>query len=164
MKSFSYFYCSPEVDINPMLMKAEEVKTKTQLQPILDLLKESKLPYNDISLKDNLFVAYYNDSGHLVASGGLEFYSGHSLLRSIAIEEKERGKSLGRQVVHDLLNRAKGKSINNVFLLTETAHDFFIKLGFRDINRDQVPPEVLASSEFTSVCPVSAACMVFDFT
>lgn len=145
-------------------MKAKEVKNSAQLESIIDLLKESKLPYQDISLTDNLFVGYYNESDSLVGSGGLEFYSAYSLLRSIAIEEQERGKSLGKQIVQDLLTRAKSRSVSKVYLLTETAHDFFIKSGFKDIARDQVPAEVQASSEFTSVCPASAACMVLQIT
>lgn len=143
-------------------MKAEEVKNNDQLLPIIDLLKKNKLPWKDISLKDNLFVRYYNDSADLIGSGGLEFYAHYSLLRSIAIDEKERGKSLGKQIVQDLIVRAKSRSVSKVYLLTETAHDFFIKSGFKDVGRDQVPVEVQASSEFTSVCPVSAACMVFE--
>lgn len=143
-------------------MKARMVE-QNSLGDVLTMLKENKLPYQDIKLDNNLFVSYHNDLGQLVGSGGLEFYSEFALLRSVAVGESQRGKTLGTEIVNDLLDRAKAKSVKEIFLLTETAHDFFLKRGFQDVSRETVPLEVRASSEFSSVCPVSAACMVYRF-
>ena len=143
-------------------MKARTVE-QNSLADVLTMLKENKLPYQDIKLDNNLFVSYHDNLGKLIGSGGLEFYSEYALLRSVAVGESQRGKSFGTEIVNDLLDRAKGKSVKEIYLLTETAHDFFLKKGFQDVARENVPHEVKASSEFSSVCPVSAACMVYRF-
>jgi amino-acid N-acetyltransferase len=46
-----------------------------------------------------------------------------------------------------------------VFLLTTTAEKFFPRFGFEQIAREDVPPSVQASVEFTSACPTSAIVM-----
>ena len=44
-------------------------------------------------------------------------------------------------------------------LLTTTAEKFFPRFGFEQIAREDVPPSVQASVEFTSACPTSAIVM-----
>jgi amino-acid N-acetyltransferase len=143
-------------------MEAKVIDNESSLSDLFNLLRINNLPYEDIKLENNHFVNFYRD-GNIIASGGLEFYPPSALLRSLAVVENQRGKSIGKQIVQDLLERAKQRSVNEVYLLTETAHDFFVQRGFVDIPRDQVPEEIKLSSEFKSVCPVSAACMVFRF-
>jgi amino-acid N-acetyltransferase len=143
-------------------MEAKVIDNESSLTDLFNLLRISNLPYEDIKLANNHFVNFYV-AGDIIGSGGLEFYPPSALLRSLAVVENQRGKSIGKQIVQDLLERAKQRCVNEVYLLTETAHDFFIQRGFVDIPRDQVPEEIKLSSEFKSVCPVSAACMVFRF-
>ena len=50
--------------------------------------------------------------------------------------------------------------MRTVYLLTETAAEFFPRFGFRPIARDTVDPAVRASVEFTSACPDTALVMV----
>ena len=148
---------------NAVNMEARVVNKPKYLEEALLLLKTSKLPYQDIKLDNNLFVSYHDEEEHLIGFGGLEFYSSYALLRSVAVNEAQRGKAIGTRIVNDLLDRAKSNSVKEVYLLTETAYDFFLKRGFVEIWRENVPGEIKASSEFTSVCPVSAACMVYRF-
>jgi amino-acid N-acetyltransferase len=143
-------------------MEARIVEQHQALDEIRSLLKSNKLPYQDLQLENNLFVSYHDGLGNVIGSGGLEFYSNYALLRSVAVDESQRGNAFGKEIVKDLLSRAKNKSVKEIFLLTETAHDFFLKRGFKDVSRENVPQEVKASSEFASVCPASAACMVYQ--
>jgi len=142
-------------------MIAKVIENKEALAPVLVLLQSSKLPFQDITLEGNLFMSYQDEAGNLIGSGGLELYGPYSLIRSIAVDEKQRGKSLGKQIVEDIIQQARSRSLKEIYLLTETAHDFFIHIGFKDVSRDLVPDAVKASPEFISVCPVSAACMVY---
>ena len=142
-------------------MEARVITKHSSLGDVLELLRESKLPYQDIDLRNNLFISYHGEEGRMIGSGGLEFYSNYALLRSVAVDEAHRGKSIGKKIVEDLLSRAKEKSIHEVYLLTETAHEFFLKRGFADIARNNVPIEVKASTEFSSVCPDSASAMIY---
>jgi amino-acid N-acetyltransferase len=54
---------------------------------------------------------------------------------------------------------ARRQGITHVYLLTETAANFFPKFGFRQVDRSQVPPAVQTSIEFTTLCPASALAM-----
>jgi amino-acid N-acetyltransferase len=47
-------------------------------------------------------------------------------------------------------------------LLTETAAQFFPKIGFVPTSRARIPDVVHASVEFTSACPASAAAFVLS--
>jgi amino-acid N-acetyltransferase len=99
--------------------------------------------------------------GEIIGTGGLEFFTDYALLRSVAVNSAQRGRGIGQGIVQELLLMAKLKPVIEVYLLTETAHDFFVKLGFSDVPRDAVPESIKESTEFSSVCPVSAACMVY---
>jgi amino-acid N-acetyltransferase len=46
-----------------------------------------------------------------------------------------------------------------VYLLTNTAAEYFPRFGFERITRADVPPAVQASIEFTSLCPYTATVM-----
>jgi amino-acid N-acetyltransferase len=123
------------------------------------LLKSSSLPADDLDYKRDLLVGYY-ESDTLVGTGGLEIYGPYALLRSLSVRMGLRGKSVGTTITEFLLTEAKKKKLKAIYLLTETAHEFFLKKGFRDVKRDEVPDEVKSSSEFSRVCPTSAAVMV----
>jgi amino-acid N-acetyltransferase len=142
-------------------MNAQVVTTKSMQDDVIALLRSCKLPYQDLIVESNLLVSYHDDKGKIIGSGGLEFYSAYALLRSVAVEETQRGTAVGKQIVADLLLRAKQAGVGEVYLLTETAHDFFLRRGFSDINRELVPEEVKASTEFSSVCPITASVMVY---
>lgn len=144
-------------------MNSRVIDNQEALHDVLALLRKNKLPYQDIVLSQSLMVSYHDNKGALIGSGGLEFYGDHSLLRSLAVDETQRGKSLGKQITADLISRAKSRSTKSIYLLTETAHDFFLKFGFKDIRRAEVPDGVKGSSEFTTACPASAVCMVYQF-
>jgi amino-acid N-acetyltransferase len=57
------------------------------------------------------------------------------------------------------LKVAKDHGSRTAFLLTTTAENFFPKLGFERMSRDDVPASVQASIEFRSACPASAVVM-----
>jgi amino-acid N-acetyltransferase len=137
------------------------IQDQIALEKLQKFLQANKLPHTDIKINGNLFIGYHDDHGNLIGSGGLELYGSTALLRSVAVDESLRGKSLGKKIVEDLVEKARNLKIQSIYLLTETAHDFFLKKGFADVPRDQVPEAVRNSSEFLDVCPSSADCMIF---
>ena len=125
------------------------------------LLKSSNLPADDLDYRKDLLVGYY-EGNDLVGTGGLEVYGPYALLRSLSVKFGIRGKAVGTTIMEYLLREAHNRKLKAIYLLTETAHGFFLKKGFRDIKRDEVPDEVKQSSEFSHVCPASAAVMVLS--
>jgi amino-acid N-acetyltransferase len=125
---------------------------------IHDLLERCGLPSCDLSTARAEFVIASRD-GELIGSGALERFGDTALLRSVAVEAQWRGSGLGRLIVAELERRAQAAGIRELILLTLTARDFFARLGYGAKDRAQVPPAVLNSAEFRTLCPASAACM-----
>ncbi len=124
------------------------------------VLQSANLPVEDLDFNKHLLIGFY-DGITLVATGGLEIYTQFALLRSLSVKFGIRGQSLGSSITEQLIDHAKTKSIAAIYLLTETAHAFFLKRGFQDVAREDVPQEIKASSEFSQICPTSAVCMVY---
>ncbi len=129
------------------------------LEALQRFLRDNKLPYIDLKLEGNHFIVYEDDAGNLIGSGGLELYGATALLRSIAVDEKLRGQAFGGKIVDEMISKARILSINELFLLTETARDYFLKKGFEDVPRNEVPETIKETTEFAQVCPASAVVM-----
>lgn len=54
------------------------------------------------------------------------------------------------------------RGVKRVFLLTDTAAEFFPEFGFRRIPREEADAEVKRSLEFHTACCQSAICMRLD--
>jgi amino-acid N-acetyltransferase len=134
------------------------IRNKKEKEKFLHLLREAGLPTSDVDGIAQLLIGYY-DGPEMVGTGGLEFYREGVLIRSVSLRPTHRGRSLGRFIVNDLLTITRGKNARAAYLLTETATEFFKALGFQEIPRDNVPPELRKSSEFRDVCPASAVAM-----
>ncbi len=128
------------------------------LEPVLNLLQSAALPAAGVEQWLPHFVVAEYDKD-IVAAAGLELYADSALLRSVVVREDWRGSGLGRQVVDALLADARGRGIEDVYLLTTTADLYFPKVGFACITREEVPPTVRESVEFKDACPASATVM-----
>ena len=125
------------------------------------LLVAAQLPLDGaLDHLPGFIVAFRNSD--LIGSAALETYGPVGLLRSVAVTEAQRGSSVGSQLVHAIISRAKNTGLESVVLLTETAHAYFPRFGFQEIDRSAIPEPVTMSIEFQSACPVSAAVMQLD--
>jgi amino-acid N-acetyltransferase len=95
----------------------------------------------------------------LVGVVGLELYDGSALLRSAAVEESWRGSGVGKVLVDRALDLARERGVEDVYLLTTTAEEYFPKFGFTCVSRDSVVGGVRSSVEFQTACPASATVM-----
>ena len=144
------------MDLNYRLIKDTE-----SFEAFRALLKASGLPADDLDFNRDLLVGYF-EGDSLVGTGGLEVYGPYALLRSLSVKLGIRGKAVGTTITEYLLNEAKKRKLKGIYLLTETAHGFFLKKGFRDVPRESVPEEVKRSAEFSKLCPQSAAVMCLE--
>ncbi|MCH8837234.1 MAG: GNAT family N-acetyltransferase [Candidatus Marinimicrobia bacterium] len=95
----------------------------------------------------------------LVASAGLELYGRQALLRSVVVAPQLQGTGLGRRMTGQVLALAQTRGITRVYLLTETAREFFARFGFRLMERADVPVKVQSSQEFSMACANNAVGM-----
>ena len=123
------------------------------------LLAEAGLPTSDLAAAKPKFTVL-RERGRIVAAGALQPFGSAALVRSVVVAGDRRGAGLGRIIVQELEKIAREARIGRLFLLTETAGEFFVHLGYRVIERIDVPQEVQGSEEFRSLCPASAVCMM----
>ncbi len=77
----------------------------------------------------------------------------------MAVDERLRGRGLGHWLAQAALDFAREEGLTAVYLLTETAHGFFLRFGFVPLGRDDVPAQVHESREFTNLCQASSLVM-----
>ena len=134
-----------------------EAARKSDLPAVLALLERSGLPQDGLS-KHLAATLVARDGDAIVGSAGLEVYGGAALLRSVAVDSALRGQ--GQRLTRTALDLARQQGIATVYLLTETAGDFFPRFGFHRIERAAVDPAVQQSVEFKGACPASAQVLV----
>jgi amino-acid N-acetyltransferase len=100
------------------------------------------------------------DGEDTVGAGGLEIYGEHALLRSVAVAEGARNTGLGKRLVTRLAEKARRHGVTHLYLLTTNAEQYFIKLGFGELARADVPASIGQSRQFHGACPASATAMV----
>jgi amino-acid N-acetyltransferase len=62
-------------------------------------------------------------------------------IRSLYVDENWRGKGIGRKLVEFCISEAIPLEVFRVFSLTYK-HEFFAKLGFKEVNRSTLPEKI----------------------
>ena len=122
------------------------------------LLEENDLTYRDVRTKPECFVLAHAGT-EFVGVGGVEPAGSNGLLRSVAIEESRRGRGYGTALCDALEARAREDGVETLYLLTTTASAFFRRSGYEEVVREDVPPSIRRTTEFTDLCPDSATCL-----
>jgi len=141
-----------------------ETAKKTDYESVKALLLKTNLPPDDIELHMENFLVIRHPapeaaSDSIIGSVGLEIYRDAALLRSLAVDPDYQGRGLGSRLVDGIIEVAKVKGFKRLFLLTDTAEDFFKKRGFAVVTRDKVPDDMKQSIEFTTLCTSSPSMM-----
>jgi len=130
----------------------------SDLDGISSLLRECRLPVDGV--EEALAHAVVAPAGDcIVGCVALELHGGVALLRSLAVSPSARGRGLGAALTREALKMARNLGARDVYLLTETAGDFFPRFGFAAEDRATAPASLQASVEFRSACPASARMM-----
>lgn len=123
-----------------------------------ELLASAGLPIDDLDTSAIEWLVADRE-GQLAGVIGLERYGQAGLLRSLVVNDRIRGGGLGRRLVERMELHARSQGIVQLVLLTQTADDFFSRLGYELADRQMIPASVRNSAQFSSICPASAACM-----
>ena len=99
------------------------------------------------------------DGGAVVAAAAVERYGRSGLLRSVVVAPDRRGTGLGRAVVAAAEALARDEGVRDLYLLTETAIDWFPRLGYGVVERELARAAVGESIEFTTVCATTGVPM-----
>jgi amino-acid N-acetyltransferase len=131
---------------------------ESELPELLALLRDCDLPHEGVAEHLGGFLVA-RDGGSLLGVVGLECYGEVGLLRSLAVRRDTRGRGVGAMLVEALMEAARKKDIAVLYLLTETAQDFFPRFGFERIPRASLDTRLEASAELQGVCPDTAVAM-----
>jgi len=107
--------------------------------------EELMLPVSRVELYDRLrdFFVYEQD-GRLVGTMAIHFtWDGLAELRSLAVVRDRQHQGIGRTLVEAGLREARDYDCARVFTLTYVP-DFFERLGFRRIDKNELPHKVWA--------------------
>ena len=125
---------------------------------LISLLQSERLPVEDLPQDlSNFYMAI--DNGSIVGAIGLEIYDRSGLLRSLVVKPEYRKMKIATSLVDELEKQARTFGINEIYLLTETARNYFSKIGYEETGRDEAPASLKESSEFSHVCPSTAIFM-----
>ncbi len=115
-------------------MPTLEALDLARLPQVLDLLTRCGLPQDGLAahVADALVAV---QAGRVVGSAALEHYGDAALLRSVAVDPAWRGQGLGDRLVAAALAHARTRGVADVYLLTETAADYFARRGFAPVAR-----------------------------
>lgn len=127
------------------------------IEEVTAFLSENELPIADISVSPPLQFFGIRDGGALIAVVGLELYPPFGLLRSLAVRSTYRKRGFARELVSFAESWAIAHGVESLFLLTTTANQFFLDLGYSPASRDKAPSTIQTTSQFSGLCPASSA-------
>ncbi|MBS1188198.1 MAG: GCN5-related N-acetyltransferase [Burkholderiaceae bacterium] len=138
-------------------LNLSSIKPLTNIDEIRSLLAGCGLPVTDISNASAIQFYGIEEHGKAVAVIGLEKLTDVGLLRSLTVAEAFRGQGLAQRLVAYVERMALDENLKAIYLLTQTAAQFFEKLGFTPLSRSEAPAAIQTSSQFSCLCPDSAA-------
>lgn len=135
-----------------------EITTLSPTAEVKALLTASDLPIDDL---DDPTIALFGvlESGRLVGVVGLQTLTGTGLLRSLAVDPSVRDRGLGHQLCEHVIQEARARGLSEVWLLTTSARDYFLRRGFEAVAREIAPDSVRSTVQFSSLCPSTAVVM-----
>lgn len=145
-----------------MTEKNHEIRSATadDLPAITELLQEYELPTSDLTENNlALFLVAETTDKRIVGVAGLDRVGSTGLLRSVAVTRHWRRRGLGQRLVAQCETVALIAGVNDVYLLTVTAIDFFRRMEYQALSRGAVPVKIAEHSQFRSLCPANAQCL-----
>jgi amino-acid N-acetyltransferase len=123
----------------------------------IDLLKKNNLPTEDINPGTQLFVVEENDT--VIGTVAVQYDFNVALLRSLCVSVDKRNSGIGEILVEFIQDYVQKQGVQTVYLLTTTAENFFLKKGYKKIDRKEVPEFIKNTKEYAVLCSASSSLM-----
>ena len=132
----------------------------TDLPTICSLLSEHNLPDSDVNEHIESFVVV-EQNNNIIGLGGLEICSDTTaLLRSVVVEANHQNKGIATKIVQFLIAKASARKIKSLYLITESAVNYFGKFKFVVQDRSNAPDTIMQTKQFGELCPNTATLML----
>lgn len=146
-----------------MLTVALDPASDADLDGVLALLARTELPAVDLTPAAMRDFIVARDVEAVVGTVAVVPYGADGLLRSLAVDPGWRGHGIGGALLQAVESGAEQRGLRSLWLLTMDAGEFFKQRGYEPAERSSAPLALQSSSQFLSLCPASAACMVKRF-
>lgn len=128
-------------------------------ESVESLLQAAGLPTGDLNTAMLAHFFACGEPGDPAGVVGIELYGSDALLRSLVVRTGERRRGTGRALVAAAETHAREAGVGTVYLLTETAAEFFATLGYSARTRASAPETIRTTSQFSIMCPDTACLM-----
>ncbi|HET9680694.1 MAG TPA: GNAT family N-acetyltransferase [Candidatus Limnocylindrales bacterium] len=135
-----------------------ERSTPADEPAIADLLAGAGLPVVGLAGAFEHGVAA-RQGGTIVGAAAVELYGAAGLLRSVVVDAARRGEGLGRRLVGAAESVAREAGVSDLYLLTESAPEWFPRLGYEPVDREVARSAVGASVEFDLTCAINGVAL-----
>ncbi len=126
---------------------------------VSELLKSCELTLAGIEDAELWFVRNEEVNKNLKGCVGLETRGKNGLLRSLAVRKEYRDSGTGSGLVRHVIQVAKERKLDNLFLLTLTAKDYFPRFGFVPVTRATVEEKEITKSHEFEACSTTSILM-----
>ena len=126
---------------------------------ILALVAESGLPVDDLDDASRALFLVAELGSEIAGCAGIELTGIHALVRSLAVKPALRGGGIGARLLDATEQLCRQHGVRFAYLLTLTAEQFFTLRGYQRIERQDSPPGISSTTEFTTTCPASSVLM-----
>lgn len=122
-------------------------------------LQKAHLPADDIEEPGRLFWRFERGDQVPVGFGGLEVHGKDALMRSVLALPLVQKRGIGSAIVNGLELEAFVAGCRTIWLATNSAAEFFERLGYVRCDRGEVPAAILQTRQIATLCPASATVM-----
>ncbi len=129
------------------------------VQAVESALRDAQLPLDGLHDQFGESYAVAEAGGHVIGVEGIEVHGDDGLLRSAAVVSAWRGKGVGDALTRDRIEWSRRRGLRSLYLLTNTAGEYFPRFGFAPVKRDSAPEPLQRSKEFAECCRSTALCM-----
>jgi amino-acid N-acetyltransferase len=133
--------------------------TASDIAAVKSTLLASDLTLDGLGDQFGESYAVAENNGEVIGVEGIEVHGADGLLRSAAVVASWRGRGVGEALTRDRIEWARRRGLRSLYLLTNTASDYFPRFGFSPTDRGLAPAAIKASREFSVACCATALFM-----
>lgn len=122
------------------------------------LLAVCLLPSQEVDDANCAFFVAESERG-IIGVCSIESCSGVALLRLLGVMPGYRKQQIGRRLVHRAMNHAEDQGLDHLYLLTETAKNYFQSIGFTSQDKKSAPGGISRSPLFSQLNRTNAQLM-----
>lgn len=131
----------------------------TDWSEIRRLLAAADLPVADLTPQMLADFMLAESDGLTVGLVGVQVFDKIGLLRSLIVASSARGAGLGSKLLAAIEVAARNAGLEELWLLTIDAENYFLRHEFEISPRDRAPERIRSTAEFRDLCPGDAHLM-----